>query len=311
MTTFRTSRRFFVRLFLLAALALAPGMVQAAPSVVVTIRPLHSLAAMVMQGVGEPQLLIRTAASPHSYAMRPSDALMLSRADLVIWTGEAMETFLSHSLPGLAKGATVIAVTDYPDLTLLPPRPPAGGEPAAEDDADEHAHLPDPHLWLSTENAARLVLDIAGSLAVADPEHGAAYHDNAVKAAAAIRQLHGELAAELTPFRDRGYVAAHDAYQYFERDFGLNYGGAVTAHAGRPPSAKHLLALTRRIEDEKVHCLMTEPAYHPPLIEQLAKELHLTLVEGDPLGLTLTPGPDLYSGLMRHLAASFRSCLGS
>ena len=60
----------------------------AAPNVVATIKPLHSLVAGVMEGVGTPELLIEGAASPHGFSLRPSDAGKLESADLVFWIGE-------------------------------------------------------------------------------------------------------------------------------------------------------------------------------------------------------------------------------
>ena len=105
-------------------------------------KPIHSLAAGVMQGVGTPTLLIKGAASPHSYALRPSDARALARADVVFWIGEGLETLLGKPLAALARDALVVELVNSVGLTLLAPR--AGGawsghdEPGAPDDIDEH-----------------------------------------------------------------------------------------------------------------------------------------------------------------------------
>ncbi len=116
------------------------------PAVVTSIKPLHALASRVMQGVGEPALLIEGAASPHTYSMKPSQARLLQDADLVFWVGEDLETFLAKpvSAPDLA-GKTVTFM-QTPGLTLLEARDLSldGGDAHGHDDdhghGDEHAH---------------------------------------------------------------------------------------------------------------------------------------------------------------------------
>src|SRR5690606_12223076 len=137
----------------------------------------------------EPQLLLRSAASPHSYAMRPSDALALANADLVIWTGEAMETFLLRVLPGLPEETAVLTATDAPGLTLLPVR----GTHADSGEADhdhQHGHdpnLPDAHIWLDPDNATVLLSAIADALARLDAANADRYRTNAAGAAEDIK----------------------------------------------------------------------------------------------------------------------------
>ena len=73
-----------------------------APNVLVSIKPLHSIVAAVMEGAGAPELLLTGAASPHSYALKPSDARKIARADVIFWTGPVLETFLETPLANLA-----------------------------------------------------------------------------------------------------------------------------------------------------------------------------------------------------------------
>src|SRR5690554_4146757 len=102
---------------LISLLAASPAI--AAPDVVATVKPLHSLVAAVMEGVGEPQLLIQGAASPHGFSMRPSDAAKLEGADIVFWIGQDMETFLVGPLASLAHNATAVEMRDVPGMTIL------------------------------------------------------------------------------------------------------------------------------------------------------------------------------------------------
>jgi zinc transport system substrate-binding protein len=174
----------------LAILVLALGRAGAAAElrVVASIKPIHSLVAAVMEGVGTPTLLIEGAAEPHSYALRPSDARALAQADVVFWIGEGLETLLG-SRCRLGAAGLVVELADSAGLTLLAPR--AGGawaghdEPGAPDDFDEHGRPGyDGHLWLDPRNAERLVARMAEALSSRDPAHAAAYRRNAEALAA-------------------------------------------------------------------------------------------------------------------------------
>lgn len=131
----------------LLALCLSRGAVAAPPEVVVSIGPVHSLVAGVMEGLGEPRLLIRGGASPHNFSLRPSDARALAGADLVIWVGEGLETFLRKPLGVLAPDSHVVTLMADPAMTLLPNReagiwggsPEGHGEEEAEHHHDEEA----------------------------------------------------------------------------------------------------------------------------------------------------------------------------
>src|SRR5919106_6485405 len=104
------------------ALALVLGMTALrsadaeAPRVVASIKPIHSLVAGVMQGIGEPVLLVLGTGSEHSYNVRPSQARALAQADVVFWVGETMETFLIKPLQALSGNAKLVELWEVPDL---------------------------------------------------------------------------------------------------------------------------------------------------------------------------------------------------
>jgi zinc transport system substrate-binding protein len=115
-----------------------------APQVVATIKPVHSLVASVMEGVGTPHLLVQGGGSPHAYALKPSDARLLEDAELVFWVGEDLESFLEKPLETLAGDATAIALSEAPGLQLQNVRGDAAWEAhdhaGLDQDKDEHEH---------------------------------------------------------------------------------------------------------------------------------------------------------------------------
>ena len=94
----------------------------AAPKVVATIAPVHSIVAAVMKDVAEPAMLVKQSASPHSTEFRPSQAELLQQADLVVWVGPNIETFLIKPLETLASKAHKITAANVPGITTLPLR---------------------------------------------------------------------------------------------------------------------------------------------------------------------------------------------
>ena len=89
-----------------------------APNVVVSIKPIHSLVASIMQGVGEPSLIVEGGASPHTYNMKPSNAAALQAAKVVFWVGPGLEAFLDTTV-GMLWRALVLWVAVLGGATLV------------------------------------------------------------------------------------------------------------------------------------------------------------------------------------------------
>lgn len=289
------------------------------PHVVASIKPVHSLAAAVMEGIGEPALLVDGAGSPHTYSLRPSDARGLAEADLVFWIGPPLETFLERPLSTLAERARVVALVGAPGLTLRGSRDHGHGDHGHGDHGHEghgHAHDgghagTDAHVWLDAANARAMVAAIADALATADPGNAVAYRANAEAVAGRLDALDAELRARLAPLAGRRYATFHDAYGYLEHRYGLRPVGAVTVSPDRPPSARRLTDLRERLAGEDAVCLFSEPQFEPAVVAAIAEGTGIRTGVLDPLGATLENGPDLYFRLMRGLADGLAGCLGT
>lgn len=312
---FLTLGRSLAAAAILVGAAIAPAL--AAPKVAVSINPIHSLVAAVMQGVGEPALLVRGAASPHTYALRPSDARIIAEADVVIRVGRGLEGFLDRPLASLAAGARAVTLMDDADLALHPAR--AGGAWERHDHpGHDHKHGQkgafddvDPHVWLDPGNAARIVAHVAGVLRAVDPANAGAYSRNEAAAIARLRALDAEVEAGLAPVRTAPFAVFHDGYQYLERRYGLNAVGSVVVSPEQRPSAKRLSALRARIVKLGARCVFAEPQFQPPLVAAVAEDTPARTAVLDPEGAAIPPGPDAYFILMRGLRDSLVGCLGT
>lgn len=312
----------------LLAASLLTSTAMAAPNVVASIKPVHSLVAAVMEGIAEPTLIVRGSASPHTYALRPSDAGALESADMVFWTGHGMELFLADALESLAGNAKIVELAESPGITLLPVR--EGGAFEAHDHGDEgheghdhdehghdeHAHEEghehgegDMHFWLDPENAKLMVTQIASTLAEADPENASAYQANAEAELLKLDALEEELAATLAPVADKPFVVFHDAYQYFEARFGLSLAGSVTVTPEVTPGAARIDELKAKVATLGATCVFAEPNFEPTIISAIIEGTPAKAGVLDPEGGALEEGVDLYPNLLRGLAASLVDCL--
>lgn len=278
------------------------------PPVVTDIPPVHALVAQVMGDLGEPVLLLTKGASEHDFQLRPSQAQALSDAGLVVWIGPELTPWLDRALAGLG---------DAPSLPLLDA--PETGRRAfsadgahMHDDHDAHSEASDadPHAWLDPANA-KIWLDlIAAKLSQLDPANAATYAANAAQAQTRIDALDARIASQLAPVKDRPIVVYHDAYGYFAAHFGLQIVGSVALGDATAPGAAKLAALQQTLSGGQATCLFPEAQHDPALALQLVQGTSLRLGAAlDPVGSTLTPGPDAYDALLSGLATAITDCL--
>ena len=302
-------------LALAAALSWSSVALAEVPNVVATVKPLHALVAAVMGDLGTPALIVKGAASPHTYSLKPSDAQALQSADLVFWTGHGLELFLEDSIGTLAPKATIVELSEAPGIELLAPRESGTFEEHADGDhahaAEDHGHgeEADMHFFLDPANAKIMVATIADSLAAADPEHADTYRANAANETADLDALIAETTASLAPVKDRPFVVFHDAYQYFENRFGLNVAGSITVSPEVSPGADRINEIRNKLKTLDAACVFAEPQFDPRIVNVLTEGTTAKQGVLDPEGANLDEGPGLYRQLIESLAANLKSCL--
>lgn len=275
------------------------------PRVVVSIKPIHSLVANLMVGIGDPDLLIEGGGSPHGYALRPSEARALSEADLVVWVGPELESFLQKALQSLSSDARKLQLAASMPEMLLPARTGGGWTAQADDHAGEahhHAHDFDPHIWLGLPQARRIAELATNELIAIDPANADRYRANAVTLQKRLQALQTDLELELAQVREIPYVVFHDAFQYFEKTYQLNAVGALTLDPERKPGIRRVLEIREQIRRLKARCVFSEPQFEPRLIQTVVEDTGAATGTLDPVGAELDPGPDAYFTLMHNLA---------
>jgi zinc transport system substrate-binding protein len=295
---------------------------QVQPRVLTSIKPLQLIAAAVQDGVGQPEVLLPPGASPHHYALRPSDVRRVREADLLYWIGPDLESFLPRVLEGRSKPN--VAVQDVPGMTLR-----HFGDSHAEkadahhdhaDHADhgqladqhDHDHRPgslDAHLWLLPANGQVIARKMAADLAQLDPTNAARYQANAEAFAQRLDALDQRLKKRLSDLAGKPYFVFHEAYDYFEAAYGLKHAGVFSVLGEVQPGAQHVAAMRERLQQAGPSCVFSEPPFRPRLAQTLTAGLPVTLAELDAMGGNLAAEANGYETLLENLAGELAGCL--
>jgi len=295
--------------------------IRAELNVVTTIKPLHSLISKVMEGLGEPSLIIEGSTSPHSFTLKPSHAKLLEEADLIFWVGEGMETFMEKPLMSIVKDAEVISFMEVNSINKLKFREENIFE--SHDDHDEedhddhdeedhdshadHAHGEfDAHIWLDPMNAKEMIHEIAHELSHLDPSNKDKYNKNAESTLLDIDELINNIDQSIN--KDAQFVVFHDAYQYFENRFGITSAGALTLNTDALPGARQILDIQNLIKEKEVKCIFSEPQFNPKIIETIAKDTGIKTGIFDPLGSKLDADKNQYFTLIKNLRDNLKGC---
>lgn len=322
----------------LAASLLASGAALAdVPRISTDILPVHGLVSRVMEGVGSPDLLVDPGASPHGYALRPSQAAALQDADAVIWVSDGLAPWLEGPLDTLAADAVRLELMEVTGTTTYAFRENAvfddhdheahghdnhdhahddgddhddhdHGDHGHDDHAHDHSGL-DPHAWLDPVNARVWLAAIAETLAEIDPENAGTYRANAEAGRADLAGLIADIEARMAPLSGQPFVVFHDAYQYFETRFGLSSAGAISLGDASQPSAGRVAEIQQVMAESGAVCVFSEPQFDPGLVATVADGADVRTEVIDPLGQGLEPGADFYSMLIEGVAQSFGACL--
>jgi len=309
--------------------------VNAEIKVVTTIQPLHSLISNVMGNKGKLDLILEGTASPHSFTLKPSHAKMLENADAIFWIDKDLESFLEKPLKSIPKKAKVVHLMDISGLEIHKFREKNiygghddhdkhGHKEDKHDDHDKHGHKEDKHddhdkhghahahgefdvhIWLDPNNAKVIVKEVANQLATLDSKNSDFYKENSKKTINKLDNLINKIDKSIN--KKASFVTFHDAYQYFEKRFGVEALGALTINTDIQPGAKQIEEIQHLVEDKNIKCIFSEPQFNPKLINMIAKSSGAKTGILDPLGSSYKPGNDLYFNLINDLYENLNKC---
>ncbi|WP_050940526.1 zinc ABC transporter substrate-binding protein ZnuA [Vibrio harveyi] len=272
-----------------------------AVTVLTSIKPIQMITTELTEGVTAPDVLLQNNASPHDYALRPSDVQKVAAADLVIWYGHDLEPFLEKVVTDRGNTLTLSLI---PGLSLRE----FGSEHSHDHDGHDHG-THDPHFWLGVETVQQVANAIAHKLAEVDPVHADTYANNLKKFEVKLNATDSEIKQQLAPVKDKGYFVFHDAYGYFEERYGLNQMGHFTVSPDRKPGAKTLIRIRKTLGTGDVACVFSEPQFTPAVIESVMRGSDVRSGVLDPLGSEVEVKSGSYFEFLKGMSNSFSQCL--
>lgn len=308
----------FARKLIFASIISGILPIAAQADIVTSVRPLGFIAAGIADGVTNTQVLLPDGASPHDYALKPSDLRKIKQTDLFVWVGPEMEMFLEKPLKQLPKHKSLPLAEQKNIKPLLMANNDEGdNEDTDAHDGDNlelghehHSHgAYNMHIWLSPEIAKQAAQDIYDRLIVIYPEKQKQLDVNLRKFNENMAQNDKKVANILQPAKDTGYFVFHDAYGYFEKHYHLSPLGHFTINPEIQPGAQKLHQIRTQLVEQKAQCVFAEPQFRPAVIQTVAQGTGVRMGTLDPLGSGITLGPDSYMQFLTQLSEQYAGCL--
>ncbi|MEQ4986640.1 zinc ABC transporter substrate-binding protein ZnuA [Proteus vulgaris] len=302
------AHRFLLKSFL-ATIIISSFSASVQADVVASIRPIGFIAAAIADGVTPTEVLLPDGASPHDYALKPSDLKKITSADLMVWIGPDMEVFLDRPLNRLTDNHK-LALAETNEIKSLLLKDDDDNVHKHEENHEHHSHGDyNMHIWLSPEIALSSAKQIHERLIALYPDKKELLDVNLGKFSEQLKQTDKNLVNILSPVRNKGYFVFHDAYGYFEKHYNLKPLGHFTINPEIQPGAQKLHQIRTQLVEQKATCIFAEPQFRPTVIETVAKGTGVKMGVLDPLGSGIALTQESYVKFLTQLANQYASCL--
>ena len=275
------------------------------------------------QNVGGERVEVTTLVGPdgdaHVYEPRPADAAAMATADVVLVNGLHFEGFLERLVETSGAKAQVVELTKGVEPLKMQEEHGQHGaegqthEEAAEGEEGHHHGDIDPHAFQSIANAKIYVKNIADAFCAADAGGCDAYKANAEAYTQKLTVAEDEVKAAVAsiPEDKRVIITSHDAFGYFEHEYGLTFLAPEGISTEAEASATDVAALIRQVREDKASAIFVESITNARLAEQIATETGLKIggtLYSDALSAADGPAPT-YIDLVRHNIATIKGAI--
>jgi len=293
---------FPVTIILLAFLARGAA---ARPLVVTSIKPLSLLVQALSDQQVQVQTLLPAGSSPHTYQMRPSDRRRLSSADLVVWIGPRMETFLQRVL-----GSTELTPQTLSLAEALGVQPGKEHKKRPHDSNTAFNRELDPHLWLDPRLIPKMALILERRLSALPGVDAEQIHEATTRFLDRQSATIQAIRSQLTPLHQVSLFAYHDAFRRYADGLNLKVAGVLTLNPQRAPGARHLSDVEQALLDAPNPCLVTEPEFSTRWWRTLAaSKPDARRVTWDPLASDVPTGQEGFILFEQAMAGALAQCL--
>jgi zinc transport system substrate-binding protein len=302
--------------------------------VITTIQPINALVNAVIGNTGGSTLLIPSEVSPHEFKLKPSDVKTLQDGNIIFYISNHLESSITKVFKNLPKNIKIINLMEETGINHLAIRDNEAWErhdhhddhdkhakkdddhddhdkhAKKDDDHDDHEKEDDVHIWLDPDNAIKIIQKVNKELSLLFPENSQIYNKNATNIINKITELKSELKEELLSIKDKPYIVFHDAYQYFEKVFGLNAVGSIALEDDVATSPKQISYIRNKIIKSNVSCVFQEPQFDSKLVKTVVEGTDAKIGTLDPLGVDIANKKNFYLQLLRNMSKSLKKCLG-
>ena len=260
----------------------------AKPLIVTSIRPLTMIIQTIAGNDVEVRQLLPDSEEPHHYSLRISDKLALNQADLVVWIGPELESFLLRSVNNL-NPEKVLTASSLADIQLA-----------------NSGRANDPHIWLNPDNGIVIATEVSNWIAAHFPDLREQILANQQRFRTQTLTSTENARQRLLPLHDLQVLVDHDAFGHFFSFFNIQQAGALKTTSGLPASAGSLRAV---LNDAEFDCIVAEPRSQHTRVEKIADKSSARTVIVDPLGADIPDSDNTYRDLIAEIASTLESCL--
>lgn len=265
------------------------------PAIVSSIRPLTLIAQAIAGDRAEHATIIGLNDAAHHFTLSPGDRLQLETADILLWVGPPFEVELDEFFQRRQPDAELLTVLSIDGVTIH--------------------HLNDgsidPHVWLDPDNARWVAGALAERLGVIDPARRPFYQQRLAAFSNSLEAVTVTTQARLAELAQQDFIVYHNAYQYYEKRFGLAHAMALVSNPEVAPGIRETLRVQNRIAEIQPVCVLLEPDFNPALLRTLLGGTTTREVIIDLLGYELADDHDNYIGLLNTVTDGFVQCLST
>ena len=264
-------------------------------NVTTSIRPLQLIAQAIIEDRGTVRAAINAQDSAHGFTLTPSDRLNFESADLLLWISPEFEVQIANLFESMRKEKPVITAADLTGVSII----------------SLSANELDPHLWLSSSNALAIAAGLTKELQKLDLANQADYQKAYTRFESNLNSTKTVIEDQLSNLVTLDYLVFHNAYQYFENEFGLRGGLALVQSAEVQPSMRDLLIFQNRVKQFSPSCILLEPDSDVQLVATALQGQSISRETVDLMGNEIEDGVSAFSDLLLGVADSFRRCLAN
>ena len=234
--------------------------------------------------------LIATGVEPHDWTPKSKDLITASNADLLLYHGAGLETWIENFKQGLESDSKVIVKEVSVGMTLIDTANEESEHEAdhehdatteeahdhehdaATEEAHTHSHTTDPHTWVSPKSALVLASNIKDSLIEVDAEHAAQYEENYNSIVAKLTSIDKQYTDALSNLTKRTIVVSHQSFGYVARDYDLEQISIMGLSPNAEPRAQDILEIAKTVKANDVKYIFFEELVSDNLAKMLASE---------------------------------------